>query len=89
MSWRAFGRITGQGTVDPTHMGLTVEWQVMNDLGNALGANAEVIAVPLGLTDTELEAALKDALAAQINIEMQGPVPGFFITAANIIGCKL
>lgn len=65
---KIFGRVVSQGPSDVAGcIGIEVVWNAIGDDGGSLGGNTDAVPVPMNLTDTEMVAAARQALADCVN----------------------
>jgi hypothetical protein len=85
---RVFGRVVGQSGWDATHISFSVEWQAVDEVSGQIGIGNNAVPVPVGLSDTELIAAIRSGLADVVNEQISGQLAAL-LTAENIMGCQL
>jgi len=80
-------RIIGQGGGDtPELTNIIINWRLSAPVGGAsAGENIFPIEIPT-MTDTEIEANLREQLSAFVTD--LAAVPGVVFTAADVLGCK-
>lgn len=82
------GRITGQGPGDaPGITNIIVRWEITSPVGNAAGGE-NVFPIDMQLTDSEIEASLRDQLAAFVSglATVDQTIRNF--TASDVRGCS-